>query len=158
MAKLLISGLTARGSKICRRMLGWVTVGMLLFLVCSTNGLTYAEYDKPETAHLGKIIRIPKDKHSIQATIDSAGDGDIVLVSPGVYHGTITLDGVNITLASHFWETGDRKYINQTILDGIIQQNHARKKKADSVIQITKHTGPDLKILGFTSCAGPGRI
>jgi len=122
---------------------------VVLFLVGSTNGLTDAGGEKTETGRHGKTIRVPQDKQVIQAAIDVAHNGDIVLVGPGVYHETITLNKKNITLASHFLDTGDQKHINQTVLDGIIQQN-GRKKKASFVIKITKRSGPDLKIIGFT--------
>ena len=145
--------------------IGWVSVCIVLFLSCGTNSKTYARDGNPETTPNGKIIRVPQDKQSIQVAIDAAGDGAIVLVSPGVYHETITLDKKNITLASRFLDTGDQKYINQTILDGIIQRNN-RKKKASFVIKITERSGPELKIIGFTvqngndgiTCSGKAHI
>ncbi|MBT3231719.1 MAG: T9SS type A sorting domain-containing protein [Calditrichaeota bacterium] len=55
---------------------------------------------------------------SIQAGIDASEDGDTVLVAPGEYPVNLVLDNRNITLASWFLTTGDREFIEQTILNG----------------------------------------
>ena len=58
----------------------------------------------------GRTIRVPADAKTIQAAVDHAKRGDLVLVSPGVYREsvTVTTDGVVIRGV-------DR---NRTILDG----------------------------------------
>ena len=55
--------------------------------------------------------RVPADKPTIQAAIDSAATGDTILVAPGTYHENLVIDTKEITLAS---EQGASK----TILDG----------------------------------------
>ncbi len=61
---------------------------------------------------------VPADYATIQAAIDAAVNGDIVLIAPGTYFESPTISGKAITVASLFHTTGDRAYIAQTIVDG----------------------------------------
>ena len=67
---------------------------------------------------LANIINIPADQPTIQAGIDTANDGDTVLVQPGNYFETIYWNGNNKTIGSLFLLTNDTSYISQTIIDG----------------------------------------
>jgi VCBS repeat-containing protein len=86
------------------------------------------------------IIEVPQDQPSIQAGIDAAQNGDLVLVSPGTYYESFTISGKNIILASLFYTTQDPNYIDQTILDG----------SGQTVITYLGALEATTKIIGFT--------
>ncbi|MBT3233260.1 MAG: T9SS type A sorting domain-containing protein [Calditrichaeota bacterium] len=64
------------------------------------------------------IINVPGDFEDIQVAVNDCEDGDTVLVAPGEYPANLLIDNRNITLASRFLMTGNRDFIEQTILDG----------------------------------------
>jgi plastocyanin len=64
----------------------------------------------PSIAASGRTIRVPADAKTIQAGVDRAKKGDLVLVSPGVYKESVTIGTDGIVLRGV-----DR---NRTILDG----------------------------------------
>ena len=74
--------------------------------------LDYRAYNGPS------IIRVTEDFLSIQSAIESASDGDIILVDPGTYPGQINFLDKNITLASLIYSGYDQNDIAKTILDG----------------------------------------
>jgi hypothetical protein len=63
-------------------------------------------------------IHIPGDFPTVQQGINSAADGDSVIVAPGVWYEHLAISDKSITLGSWFLTTGDTSYIRQTILDG----------------------------------------
>ncbi|MFA7049458.1 MAG: right-handed parallel beta-helix repeat-containing protein, partial [Bacteroidales bacterium] len=55
---------------------------------------------------------------SIQAAVNDSGHDDVVLIYPGRYQESITLNNYNITITSLFINDPDQSIINNTIIDG----------------------------------------
>jgi hypothetical protein len=87
------------------------------------------------------IIHVPAAYGSIQEAIDASGDGDIVLVEPGIYYENIYLNGKNIILCSNYFTTGNIAFIASTIIDG---------SDAGRVITIDQGENSSCQVVGFT--------
>ncbi|HLU41301.1 MAG TPA: right-handed parallel beta-helix repeat-containing protein [Microthrixaceae bacterium] len=71
-------------------------------------------------------IRVPEDHETIQEAVDAASPGDLVLISPGVYHEAVEVTVENLTIRGT-----DR---NEVILDGEFElENGIRALKVDGV-------------------------
>jgi len=82
----------------------------------------------------GVIIEVPADRPTIQAGIDAATQGDIVLVEPGIYPERIDLRGKAIVLQSRFGAA-------ETVING---------GSVGPVISMTSGEGPATVVQGFT--------
>ncbi len=89
----------------------------------------------------GNIHRVPEDYSTIQAAINAAVTGDVVLIGPGTYNENLVISGKTITLASHFYNSGDRQFIDDTIING---------QQLGPVIEVNSNVGPETTIQGLT--------
>ncbi len=87
------------------------------------------------------ILLVPGQYPTIQAAVDAAIDGDVVLVAPGVYYERVVIGGKSVTLASEFLTTGDAAFVDSTVIDG---------GGGDFVVHVLPTAGPDTTIVGVT--------
>ena len=125
-----------------------VMIGIFLGAV-STN-LAAGEASGAPGKRPPAVVRVPADKPTIQAAIEAAGEGDVVLVAPGKYPGNIRLHGKSITLASHFLNSGKADDVARTVLGG--------RGSSGSVIAVAPDCGPGTRIVGFTIQGGSDGI
>jgi parallel beta-helix repeat protein len=85
-------------------------------------------------------IEVPADYSTIQAAIDAATGGDVIIVANGTYAESLVLNKT-ITLASDFFNTADQADITNTIIDGGTEP---------FAIQIGSSVGVGTLIQGFT--------
>ena len=113
-----------------------------------TGGTTTAA---PATGASGQTIKVPADKPTVQAAVDAAKPGDLILIAPGVYK-----EGVNVTTENLTIRGEDR---NTTILDGeFTQENGIRVLNANGVaienLYARNYTGNGFFWTGVTGYRG----
>jgi len=108
------------------------------------SGIGYA------TAPLNK--NVPDDYETIQAAIDAAQDGNVVLVDEGTYYENINFKGKAITVASQFYMDGDTSHISKTIIDGSQPSN----PDSGSVVYFISGEDTTSILYGFTITNGTG--
>ncbi len=80
------------------------------------------------------------DYTTIQAGINASSSGDTVLVYPGSYYETVTVNDKNIEIGSRYYTTSDTSYISQTMI------------VSDSIGQygVVNFTNDQSSLVGFT--------
>lgn len=99
-----------------------------------------------------RVLEVPAQYASVQAAIDSAQDGDTVLVAPGRYVENIDFHGRAIVVASRFVRTHDALDVEHTVLDG----SRPHDPDSASVVRITSPNDGRAALLGFTITGGHG--
>ena len=92
----------------------------------------------------GAIV-VPDSYETIQEAIDAAEEGDIIVVRPGTYAGSINFNGKNITLRST--DPDDPEIVSQTIIDA---------RGSGSVVTFAGGESSEAVLSGFTIMGGSG--
>ena len=102
-----------------------------LLLVAALAAAALSGCSAPHTA---TVITVPAEKPTIQAAVDAAGPGDLILVSPGTYHEAVRVEKQDLTIRGL-----DR---NTVILDGQDKLDSGITVVADgvSVENLTTHS------------------
>jgi parallel beta-helix repeat protein len=79
----------------------------------------------PRSQHRATTIRVPRDHRTIQAAVDTARPGDLVLVSPGTYRESVTIETPRVAVRGT-----DR---NRVVLDGHDRLENGVMALADGV-------------------------
>lgn len=87
------------------------------------------------------FLEVPGTYPTIQEAIDAAGEGEVVLVAPGIYTESVRIAGKAIVLASHQLTTGDPTFIEETVIDG---------GGGRYAVEIADSVGPGTAIQGLT--------
>jgi hypothetical protein len=97
-------------------------------------------------------LYVPGDYSTIQAAIDAAINGNVVLVAEGTYYENINYKGKAITVASHFLIDGNETHIENTIIDG----SQPIDPDFGSVVLFISGEDTNSVLCGFTITGGTG--
>jgi len=103
-----------------------LVAGLALVLAACSSGSSTTSTATTEPAASGAVIHVPADHPTIQSAVDAASSGDLILISPGVYH-----EAVDVTTDDLDIRGTDR---NTVILDGDFKlENGVRVLNANGV-------------------------
>ena len=103
-------------------LVGLLLVSALVAAGCSDDDDTATSSGSESS---GKTIAVPKDQATIQAAVDAAKPGDLILISPGIYKEGVTVETKNLVIRGT-----DR---NKVIIDGEFTRENGIKVLADGV-------------------------
>ncbi len=104
------------------------------------------------TSSHSTIINVPGSQPTIQAAINTAVNGDTVLVETGTYMENINFRGKNIVVTSRFFQTNNPVTIYNTIINGSTPVN----ADTASVVIISSQEDSTAVLQGFAITGGGG--
>lgn len=116
----------------------------LLLIMAAVTGIAGCNGD---SAVVRGSITVPDDHPAIQAAIEAAEDGDVIVVKPGKYSGSIDFIGKNITLSST--NPDDPEVVAATIIDA---------GGVNSVVSFKSGESEAAILTGFTITGGSGNL
>jgi len=133
---LLKPGNISSGRGRSRKVIVWLLA--IALLVVGASALLYLQYYPP-------IIAVPGKYATIQAAVDAAREGRIIVVEPGLYQENIDFKGKAITLRST--NPDDLEVVAATIIDG---------DGNGSVVTFQNGENEEAVLSGFTITGGGG--
>ncbi|MEO6628202.1 MAG: right-handed parallel beta-helix repeat-containing protein, partial [Aquihabitans sp.] len=135
-----------RSTKLCKALIATAAL-VLVASACSSDKKSASSSDKSSTTTTAEVggkaglIRVPQDQKTIQAAVDAAKAGDLVLVDEGTYKEAVDVTTADITIRGV-----DR---NKVILDGEFNlENGIRVLETDGVV-VENMTARNYKSNGF---------
>jgi hypothetical protein len=101
---------------------------------------------------LPNVLNVPADFPTIQAAIDAAVDGDVVLVEDNTYYENINFKGKAITVTSRLYVDDDTSHVSNTIIDG----SQSEDPDSGSVVYFISGEDTNSVLSGFTITGGSG--
>lgn len=92
-------------------------LGFLFIIAVLLLNACFAPQDAAQEPN---TLQVPEQYATIQAAINAARSGDLILVAPGTYDQNLNILGKTITLASQFHTSGDESIIERTVINGRI--------------------------------------
>ncbi|MEZ5218470.1 MAG: right-handed parallel beta-helix repeat-containing protein [Ilumatobacteraceae bacterium] len=86
-------------------------------------------------------IRVPEDQPTIQAAVDAAAEGDLILIAPGTYHEAVNVTTNNLTIRGL-----DR---NEVVLDGQFEMETGSRDRGASGVAVENMTAMNYSKNGF---------
>src|ERR687893_1421228 len=126
-----------------RRLLGMLLASVLVLTAACGGDDDAASDDQSgdETTEQGATLRVPEDHDTIQAAVDAAAPGDLILVGPGTYEEAVTVETDELTIRGL-----DR---NEVILDGGFELDNGIRVVGASGVAVENMTARNYTNNGF---------
>lgn len=124
-----------------RRNIAGLALAMLAIVAVGCGSSSSSKGDTRDTMVSGRTLAVPTGYKTIQKAVDAAKPGDLILVSPGIYH-----EAVNVTTDRLVIRGLDR---NKTILEGDFTATNGIRVLGAKGVAIENMTARDYKSNGF---------
>src|SRR5918997_1804859 len=126
-----------------RRLLGMLLASVLVLTAACGGDDDAASDDQSgdDTTEQGATLRVPEDHDTLQAAVDAAAPGDLILVGPGTYEEAVTVETDELTIRGL-----DR---NEVILDGGFELDNGIRVVGANGVAIENMTARNYTNNGF---------